>query len=405
MKLAVIFDNFGPYHLARLQAASKRCSLLGIEIAGKSHDYRWKRVDTRIGWHRLTLFEDISSESIKHVELVLRLRRVLSDINADAIAIPGWSGRAAFVALDWCIANNKPVVVMSESTADDERRIPWREAIKRRYVAMCSAAIAGGSRHADYLALLGMRPERIFMGYDAVDNDYFAISAGRVRNAPARIPRASCLTDRYFLASARFIEKKNLFRLLEAYAIYRERCHDPRAGHNLRVAWSLVLLGDGPLRDQLLTRLMRLNLSEHVLLPGFIQYDALPEYYAMAGAFIHASTTEQWGLVVNEAMASGLVVLISNRCGCAPDLVREGVNGFTFDPCDVQALARLMFQVANLEPNRLATMGEASRRISSDWGLDRFASGLVAATECALRIGPKQAAFLDRLLLRALIAR
>lgn len=405
MKLAVIFDNFGPYHLARLQAAAKRCSLLGIEIAGKSNEYRWKRTDTSFGFHRNTLFEDISSESVNQVELVLRLRRVLSDINADVIAIPGWSGRAAFLALDWCVANNKPVVVMSESTAHDEQRIAWREAIKRRYIAMCSAGIAGGSRQADYLALLGMRRERISMGYDAVDNDYFAISAARMRNAPARISRACCLTDRYFLASARFIEKKNLFRLLEAYAIYRERCHNSRTGHNLRGAWSLVLLGDGPLRDQLITLLMRLNLSEHVLLPGFIQYDALPEYYAMAGAFIHASTAEQWGLVVNEAMASGLPVLISNRCGCAPDLVREGVNGFTFDPCDVEAMARLMFQVANLEPDRLTTMGEASRRISADWGLERFASGLAAAAECALRIGPKKAAFLDRLLLRALIFR
>ena len=242
------------------------------------------------------------------------------------------------------------------------------------------------------------------MGYDAVDNDYFAISAAKMRNGPPKTRTACGLTNSYFLASARFIEKKNLFRLLEAYAIYRERCHS-RAGHNLRGAWSLVLLGDGPLRDQLITLLMRLNLSEHVLLPGFVQDHALPEDYAMAGAFIHASTTEQWGLVVNEAMASGLVVLISNRCGCAPDLVREGVNGFTFDPCDVEAMARLMFQVANLEPDRLATMGEASRRTSSEWGLDRFASGLAAAAKCALRIGPKKASFLDRLLLHALILR
>jgi 1,2-diacylglycerol 3-alpha-glucosyltransferase len=58
----------------------------------------------------------------------------------------------------------------------------------------------------------------------------------------------------------------------------------------------------------------------------------------LASAFIQASTTEQWGLVVNEAMASGLPVLVSERCGCAPDLVKNGVNGYTFDPYDIKEI-------------------------------------------------------------------
>ena len=81
-------------------------------------------------------------------------------------------------------------------------------------------------------------------------------------------------------------------------------------------------------------------------MPGFKQYDELPIYYGLAGAFIHASTTEQWGLVVNEAMAAGLPVIVSERCGCAPDLVENGRNGFTFDPYDVDALTHLMLKMA-----------------------------------------------------------
>src|SRR5207244_4064698 len=102
---------------------------------------------------------------------------------------------------------------------------------------------------------------------------------------------------------------KNLPRLLEAFAGYRRLAGD--------AAWELVLLGDGPLRPELVALLKDLELDGHVLLPGFKQYDELPAYYGLAGAFIHASTTEQWGLVVNEAMASGLPVLVSDRCGCA----------------------------------------------------------------------------------------
>ena len=73
-------------------------------------------------------------------------------------------------------------------------------------------------------------------------------------------------------------------------------------------------------------------------------------------AFVHASASEQWGLVVNEAMAAGLPVIVSERCGCAPDLVREGVNGLTFDPCDVAELAGLMERVAAMADWQRAAM-------------------------------------------------
>jgi glycosyltransferase involved in cell wall biosynthesis len=165
-----------------------------------------------------------------------------------------------------------------------------------------------------------------------------------------------------------------------------------------------VLLGDGPLRSALNSQLSTLNLHGHVLLPGFKQYPELPAYYGLASAFIHASTTEQWGLVVNEAMASGLPVLVSDRCGCAPDLVQEGVNGFTFDPYNVEQLAQLMLRLSTLN-SQLSTMATASRLIIADWGTERFASGLQQAVETALRMPRPRSTWIDRLLLTALAHR
>ena len=118
-------------------------------------------------------------------------------------------------------------------------------------------------------------------------------------------------------------------------------------------------------------------------MPGFKQYGELPLYYANAGAFVHASTTEQWGLVVNEAMASGLPVLVSERCGCAPDLVETGRNGYTFDPHDVDALARLMLDMASDACDR-AAMGRASREIVARWSPATFAEGFGGPSVAAL---------------------
>jgi len=167
--------------------------------------------------------------------------------------------------------------------------------------------------------------------------------------------------------------------------------------------WSLVLLGDGPLKSDLCHLISDLGLQHSVLLPGFKQYPDLPAYYGLASAFIHASTTEQWGLVVNEAMASGLPVLVSNRCGCAQDLVREGVNGFTFDPYNVEEMANVMLRLTETPKHRLTEMGDASRQLISAWGPERFARGLHDAAETALKNPPPIATVYDRLLLMALI--
>ena len=108
---------------------------------------------------------------------------------------------------------------------------------------------------------------------------------------------------------------------------------------------------------------------------------------------------------MNEAMASGLPVLVSNRCGCAPDLVQEGVNGFTFDPYNVEQLAQLMLKISAFQPFSLSAFGEASRRIIADWGPERFASGLKAAVDKALEVGAVRPTFSQRMILKALVSR
>ena len=92
---------------------------------------------------------------------------------------------------------------------------------------------------------------------------------------------------------------------------------------------------------------------------------------------MHASTTDQWGLVVNEAIASGLPVIVSERCGCLPELVQG--NGFTFDPTDEHELAARLLEMALLSYHARERFGEASRAIAARFEPDRFGEGLEAA--------------------------
>jgi glycosyltransferase involved in cell wall biosynthesis len=291
---------------------------------------------------------------------------------------------------------------MSESARRDESRTRWKEAIKRRIAGLYSAAIVGGERHVEYLSELGMPRERIFTGYDVVDNHYFRQKAEEIRSQTLEVRQKHALPENYFLASARFVEKKNLARLVQAYAEYRRRWEVRSGNSEVRddgAPWDLVLLGDGPLRATLNSQLSTLNLNAHVHLPGFRPYNELPAYYALAKAFVHASTTEQWGLVVNEAVASGLPVIVSSRCGCAPELVNG--NGVTFDPTDDDELATRLLEMASLSDEERKHLGNNSYLIAANFAPERFGEGLERAATVAMGAPQKELGVIDRALLLA----
>ncbi len=402
VRVAVLFQRLGPYHHARLNAAGKLLSVWGVEACATEDTYAWDKIEGASAFTRVTLTERDSGDRQWRHELHRKMLNALDEIKPQVVVVPGWSFADALSALWWCAQTHTPSVVMSESTAWDEPRVAWKEWIKSRLVKLNSAALAGGTPHRDYLAQLGLVRKKIFLGYDVVDNDYFQRKSAEARSQKSEIRSKLGLPETFFLASARFVEKKNLFRLVQAYGRYRALAE--KSGTEKAKIWPLVLLGDGELKTEIKKTISELGLETFVHLSGFKQYDELPAYFGLASAFVHASTTEQWGLVVNEAMASGLPVLVSNRCGCAADLVLPGVNGFQFDPNNVDQLAQLLLKIST-ENFPLADFGAASQRLIADWGTERFASGLRDAVAVALKEPRPRTGIFDRLLLRLLLSR
>ncbi len=389
--IAVVFHYIGPYHHARLNAAASRLSVTGFEWLAKAHD-AWGKAGSDARYHKVSLFPEAAHNNLGSSQLRRAFWSALEQANPDVVAVNGWNDFGSLVAADCCVRRGIPMVVMSESARQDEPRTWWKEMIKRRVVGVYSAALVGGQRHVEYLVELGMPRDRIFTGYDVVDNAYFRRRAEEVRSQKSDVRKQYGLSENYFLASARFIEKKNLPTLIRAYAAYRQKSE---ASGN--PPWDVVLLGDGPLREALNSQLSTLNLHAHVHLPGFKPYDELPVYYALAKAFVHASTTEQWGLVVNEAVASGLPVIVSERCGCVPELVRG--NGFTFDPIDERELPSRLLQIASLSDDERRSLGNASYRIAENFAPEHFGEGLEQAAKLALT-HPRKASLLGRTLIK-----
>jgi glycosyltransferase involved in cell wall biosynthesis len=381
----------GHYHHARLQAAAAAGPpLTVVEVHGES-DFREFRLDG-----------PVAGASYSVVRAGGRVAESLDRLRPGVVFLPGWGDRFALSGLRWCQRTGTPAVAMSESTRHDSigdrdadpgrpvRRPWWREAVKRQIVRQFSAALVGGTPHRDYVVELGMEPDRVFDGYDVVDNDYYTTGADAARADAANVRARYCLPQRYFLASARFIPKKNLPRLIRAFAAYRAA-----AGPD---AWDLVLLGDGPEKAAVVRTIEESKVGPFIHLPGFKPLADLPAYYGLAGACVHASTTEQWGLVVNEAMSAGLPVIVSKTCGCATDLVTDGMTGFTFNPYDEAALTRLLLRMAEPAFDR-AAMAKAARGRIAEWSPARFATNFWRAAETAVRWGPSRPRLISRLLL------
>ncbi len=390
MPVAVCFHRFGPYHMARLAAAATQMDIVGIEFSSHTSEYAWDTVQSEESFRRVVIVPDGDIRTLSKKTQKELIWSALDSISPEVIAINGWATFEALTTLAWAVRNHVPRIIMSESTAWDFQRYGFREQIKKHIISLVQSALVGGTAHVNYLKQLGFPGKKIFMGYDVVDNSYFNRMAEKIRAEKYSSP---ITRSPYFLTSCRFIKKKNLFRLFDAFARYRKNLKQE--------GWHMIVLGDGYLRPELEKYRDNLQLKGTLHLPGFKQYNELPYYYAPAEVYIQPSTTEQWGLVVNEAMASGLPVLVSERCGCAHDLVRNGHNGYSFDPYNVDQLTELMTEISSNNCDRPA-MGRTSLDIIRNWTPGRFAEGLENAVATALASPLQKPRWHDQLLLQGL---
>lgn len=377
MKLAISFTNFGPYHLARLRALALELtraggSLLAYETAGTERRYPWltPRLAEPFAWE--TLFPGRALEAIPRSACAKAQREALERDRPDAVAIVGYARPESMAALDWATRSGRPTVLMSESQAIDHPRTWWKEAIKRRRVRRFSAALVGGPRHRDYLIDLGMPADRIALGYNAVDNEHFARRADAARRSAEL--RSGLPGRPYFLAVSRFVPEKNLVRLVRAFSRYRAAMPEGRG-------WDLVLCGDGPGAAEIHAAAREGGQAGAIHFPGFLQAEELPRWYASAGAFVHPSLMEPWGLVVNEAAACGVPLLVSDRAGCAETLVPDppGTTGRIFDATDEGVMASALAWMAEQPEERRAAMGRRAAAVVDSWGPERFALGTLEA--------------------------
>jgi glycosyltransferase involved in cell wall biosynthesis len=279
--------------------------------------------------------------------------RLLRDERPDVVVATGWSTFASQAAIAWARGRRVPYLLLV-SSHDADARPGWRRAVKDavvpRLVRGAAGALVLGSRSRASLVARGAAPDRVRVFANTVDVVAWGERADGLagRRDELRAALGVSLDDVVVLCVARLAPEKGLVTLVNAVAA-------ADAGRLL-----LVVAGEGPQRAALTAEARRVGVR--LVLLGDVGRERLAEVYAAADVFALLSTSEPWGVVVNEALATGLPVVLSESVGSAPDLLEDGSNGLLVPSADAAAAGAALARLA-ADPALRAAMGRRSREL------------------------------------------
>jgi glycosyltransferase involved in cell wall biosynthesis len=364
--LVFLWENLGPMHVDRLSALTAALpdhAVIALQYAERSETYEWRQAerDRRYTIETLGGMRRPSAPVLawRIVRACLRRKSVLFFCHYEHVAV--------LVAAMTMRLLGRRVYAMIDSKFDDYPRRLGRELGKSIFLLPYHGALTASPRSRDYLRFLGLPEDRLVLGYDTLSVERLADGA-RAATAPA-----VSFAERDFVVVARLVPKKNIALAIEAFALWLADTATPRDLH---------LCGSGPLEAELRAAADRLGVAARVHFHGFVQSDAVAARLARALCLILPSVEEQFGLVVIEAQAVGVPVLVTRNAGACDMLIEDGVNGFTFAPTSARSCAALMLLVSEDEARwRQLSAGALTHRDRGD--VRHFVAGVLALAEPA----------------------
>ena len=289
------------------------------------------------------------------------LRAQLDRFRPDLVIVTGFS-----MATMQLWRSRRPYIIWTGSLRS---RSPVRRFQRKVLVRGAAGFIAYGTRARDYLIELGAPADRISIAINTVDTQFFR-DAARVHRDMYRLDGA---VPR-FLYVGYLTERKRVDRILDAAALLART----------RADFIIDIVGDGDARASLEAHASSLGLRDRVVFHGYRQRHELPELFARSRCLLFSSEYEVWGLVLNEAMASGIPAIASVSAGATDDLIVHKETGFAVDFADPHAVAGTMEWMLDHSAAAAQVGTRAQRFIDEHASIRRSAGGFIAAVDIAV---------------------
>jgi glycosyltransferase involved in cell wall biosynthesis len=287
----------------------------------------------------------------------------IEDWKADAVLVYGWNHQSHFKAMRY-FKGKIPVYFRGDSTLIDEKpglktllRRQWLKFVYR----FTDYAFYVGQHNKAYFKAHGIKENQLIFAPHATDNKRFEADETARQKEADKIRENLGLSkdDRVFLFCGKFESKKDPLILIKAAESFPE--------------YKFLFVGNGILEEE-----MKQKAGDNVYFVPFQNQSQMPVIYRVGDAFVLPSKGpgETWGLAVNEAMACGKAVLVSDKVGCAPDLARPGENAYVFESGNIQDF----IQKIKLFKGNTNKFGQTSKEIIKNWTFEQIAK----ATEQAI---------------------
>jgi glycosyltransferase involved in cell wall biosynthesis len=381
LKVLILHNDLRVYWKRRLTflrgfLKSRKIDLYVIELFGKGSPYAFDPYDNKELWWNC-LFPDHKDNELSKSTIKEGLFSKLADIDPDVIIAGSIVFYSGALGLRWAKNNGRKFVMFDDAKPSNVKRNAVVQRVKDAITKQIDALwLPSKDYEEEYASLYSKESIHFFYGYNCIDNDLF------------KFKQQKRFDNRKIICVARLVPIKNLTNLLMAWKTVEEK-----SDHE-----TLVILGDGSLSTELIGLRDRLGLRR-VEFVGAIPNDLIPKYLFDSDAFILPSWSESWGLVVNEAMAAGLPVLLSNKVNAAETLLIEGINGYSFSPGDVQVMSKKIIQFIHLPTAHKEKMSASSLEIISSLSYDNMGNELLATLLLLKSMPVKKKGFLSNLLI------
>ncbi len=360
MKIVIVNNDFPVYWKGRLTylrqfLASRNIDLNALELFGKGSPYSFDIYNNKERWWRC-LFPDKSSDELSKEDIEKALLSALNKINPDIVIGPSIVFFAGALGMRWAKNHKKKFVMFDDAKPSQVKRNFIVQRIKNLITSQIDGLWLPSEEYDKEFLNLQDKKRLFFYGYSCIDNEFFKFKGERELN------------HRSIICIARLVPIKNLDNLLKSWKLVEEKNND----------YSLSIIGDGPLYYSLNKLASTLQLKR-VNFIGAVDNRKIPPYLHHADAFILPSFSESWGLVVNEAMAAGLPVLLSNKINASHSLLKEEINGYSLNPASISDLSAVILKYINLDMESKKAMSANSLAIINGMSYDRMCLQLLDA--------------------------
>jgi glycosyltransferase involved in cell wall biosynthesis len=383
--LAVIQTHPVHYHAPVYRALQTKYGIPVVAIYGSDFSvtgYRDRDFGEKFAWDTdlLTGYSQIFLSRVSHGgassfdEVSARgLGKALREVRPKAVLIKGYRTRFNQMAIYEAMRTRRPILFRGETTDHDQNRTAVRtlarDTLLRLYYQRVARLLYIGKHSFQHYKRLNCRDEQLIFSPYCIDVSSFEVDErSRSRMRMAAREKIGVGGDQIVLLFAGKLTRLKAPDLL----LGAVKKLSPR----IREKIAVLFLGSGQLINELKRQALE-SPQVRIFCPGFQNQSQLSQYYHAADLMVLPSRGEPWGLVVNEALHHGVPCVVSDKVGCAPDLIESGVTGYTFESGSSLSLALVLDRAIGMIGRDDVRMN--CRQKVSGYGVEEAAKGIAKA--------------------------